>query len=237
MSVVALSSWRPEEVRGELERLEASLRENLSGAPGTLGEVARSALAAGGKRMRPRLVFAAAGLCGGGADAAESCRPFAMAVEYLHTATLLHDDLVDGATLRRGEAPAYVKFGPKEAVLAGDLLLARCLALVTGESSIAGAALVLAKATERMAIGEALEIGGGRGRGGGGAGGGAGRGGGAGGARRGAARPPPPLAGPPAGGRRRRRGVAGLGRGGWRGGGRAEGRQAKPQGAQHTRAQ
>lgn len=149
--------WRVEDLKTELDSLERALQENLSGAPGLLGEVARSALGAGGKRMRPRLVFAAAGACGAGLESAESCRPYAMAVEYLHTATLLHDDLVDGAQLRRGEVPAYVRFGPKEAVLAGDLLLARCLALVTGDNR-PEAANVLAKATERMAIGEALEI-------------------------------------------------------------------------------
>ena len=166
MSAVALAgSWRPEELDEELVQFEATLLDNLAGAPGTLGEVARSALAAGGKRTRPRMVFAAAGACGGGPASAEACRPFAMAVEFLHTATLLHDDLVDGARLRRGEAPAYVRFGPKEAVLAGDLLLARCLALVTDKGSgrspdayRSEAASILARATERMAIGEALEI-------------------------------------------------------------------------------
>ena len=152
----AAACW-PEDVTTELDLLEANLRSDLAGAPGTLGEIARSALAAGGKRMRPRLVFAAAGACGGDAATAVSCRPFAIAVEYLHTATLLHDDLVDGASLRRGEPPAYQKWGPKEAVLAGDLLLARCLSLVV-EDGMQGAASVLARATERMAIGEALEV-------------------------------------------------------------------------------
>lgn len=144
-------------VQHALETLERTLQTDLEAAPGVLGRVVRAALGAGGKRMRPRLVYLAHAVCGGGSDSLEPARRYATAVEYLHTATLLHDDLVDGATLRRGEPAAHRRFGPKEAVLSGDLLLARCLSLVAGTGDPEAMA-TLAGGAERLALGEAMEV-------------------------------------------------------------------------------
>ena len=140
-----------------MDRFDDTLPDDLGPAPGILQQVARRALAAGGKRMRPRIVYLAYLACGGSGDIDEACRRYAVAVEYLHTATLLHDDLIDGATLRRGEETAHRRFGPKEAVLSGDLLLARCLSLVAGGGNLL-AMETLARAAERLAVGEAMEV-------------------------------------------------------------------------------
>ncbi len=137
--------------------LEAHMKRDLALAPGVLGEVAREAIAAGGKRLRPRLVYLAHEACGGTKSGWETCGVYATAVEYLHTATLLHDDLIDGATMRRGKPAAHRRFGPKEAVLSGDLLLARCLKHITSPGDPA-AVSALARAAERVAIGEAMEV-------------------------------------------------------------------------------
>ncbi|MDF1561788.1 MAG: polyprenyl synthetase family protein [Deltaproteobacteria bacterium] len=137
--------------------LEDHMRRDLALAPGVLGEVAREAIAAGGKRVRPQLVYLAHEACGGDAEGWPTCGVYATAVEYLHTATLLHDDLIDGATLRRGQEAAYRRFGPKEAVLSGDLLLARCLMHITSPGDPA-AVSALARAAERVAVGEAMEV-------------------------------------------------------------------------------
>ncbi|RMG20454.1 MAG: polyprenyl synthetase family protein [Deltaproteobacteria bacterium] len=136
---------------------DATLPDELGPAPGVLQTVARTALRAGGKRIRPRLVYLAYLAAGGEGDIEAACRRYAVAVEYLHTATLLHDDLIDGASLRRGEVTAHRRFGPKEAVLSGDLLLARCLSLVAGGGNLS-AMETLARAAERLAVGEAMEV-------------------------------------------------------------------------------
>ena len=145
------------ELAPELARIETELLEHLGPTPGLLRQVVEGALRAGGKRLRPQLVLTTCAACGGSPAQIEGAHLYAIAVEYLHTATLLHDDLVDGASLRRGEQAAYRRYGPKEAVLGGDLLLARCLSLVS-TAPHREAVGILARATERMAIGEALEL-------------------------------------------------------------------------------
>jgi octaprenyl-diphosphate synthase len=148
---------RHDPVEQELAQIEEDLAEFAGQMPQTLASVVQSALQAGGKRLRPRLLLWSAKACGADDDTLQAGRRFAVAVEYLHTATLLHDDLVDGARLRRGEQAAHQRFGPKEAVLAGDVLFARCLSMIAELDSIA-AVKVLSRAAERMAIGEALEL-------------------------------------------------------------------------------
>lgn len=146
-----------DQLRSLLHQLETTLADDLGPSPSVLKVIAQRALEAGGKRMRPRLVYLAYAACQGTGDIETDCRRYAVAVEYLHTATLLHDDLIDGASLRRGEETAHKKYGPKEAVLTGDLLLARCLSLVAAGTSLK-AMETLALAAERVAIGEAMEV-------------------------------------------------------------------------------
>jgi geranylgeranyl pyrophosphate synthase len=133
-----------------LEELEERLQEAVVVDGGRVSEVAREALSAGGKRLRPLLVF----LCA----PPDRPPPYAagVAVELIHLATLVHDDLIDGAEVRRGRASAWHEFGPDAARAAGDYLFARAFAELTATGDFA-AVDVLARATLYLARGEALQ--------------------------------------------------------------------------------
>jgi geranylgeranyl pyrophosphate synthase len=128
------------------ERLEASVRSH----PGVVSAVGADALAAGGKRLRPLLVFLA--------STPDEDPPVAAgaAVELVHMATLIHDDLIDGAEFRRGRAAAWAAYGPDAARAAGDYLFARAFSELTATGDARSIAL-LAEATLCLARGEALQ--------------------------------------------------------------------------------
>jgi Geranylgeranyl pyrophosphate synthase len=105
----------------ELPGINAFLAAEADRLDGLVRDVARHTLLSGGKRIRPMLAILTARALG---HTAQDILPIACAVEMLHSATLLHDDVLDGATLRRGNTAAHVKFGAPEAILAGDVLLA-----------------------------------------------------------------------------------------------------------------
>jgi geranylgeranyl pyrophosphate synthase len=136
-----------------LEVLELRLEQAVASHPGVVGAIGRDTLAAGGKRLRPVLVYLATP-----PDARRGERPLAAgaAVELVHMATLVHDDLLDGAALRRGRPTAWAAHGESSAKAAGDHLFARAFAELTrtedpaAVSTLAGAALALAR-------GEALQ--------------------------------------------------------------------------------
>lgn len=133
-----------------LEEVEAELERAVSGYPGLVGRVGRDALAAGGKRLRPALVYLA--------SAPGSAPPAAAgaAVELVHMATLVHDDLIDGARVRRGHAAAWSEHGPAAAKAAGDHLFARAFA-VLAEGGSPEAVATLAAAALALARGEAMQ--------------------------------------------------------------------------------
>jgi geranylgeranyl pyrophosphate synthase len=115
----AASAWLPARMAVVEDRLA-----ELAGAYGpTLGEDAEATLKAGGKRMRPLLVLMAAG-----DDSGERAIRAATAVELLHMATLVHDDVLDGAPVRRGRPTVVARSGRERAVGVGDLLLSRAFA-------------------------------------------------------------------------------------------------------------
>jgi octaprenyl-diphosphate synthase len=115
-------------------------------------------VAAGGKRLRPLLTLASARLCGyePGPDAQRHVG-LAACVEFIHTATLLHDDVVDESTLRRGLASANAVFGNKASVLVGDFLFARSFQLMTDDGSLKVMA-ILSNASATIAEGEVLQM-------------------------------------------------------------------------------
>ena len=137
-------------IESYLEELEHRLEEAVAADGGRVAEVGREALAAGGKRLRPLLVF----LC----SPPDGPPPLAagVAVELVHLATLVHDDLIDGAEVRRGRAAAWHEFGPQVARAAGDYLFARAFAELAATGDF-DAVRVLAKATLFLARGEALQ--------------------------------------------------------------------------------
>ena len=111
-------------------------------------------IAAGGKRLRPLLTVAAARLAGARDD---ECLKLAAAVEFVHTATLLHDDVVDGSKLRRGKVAAHLIWGGSSSVLVGDFLFARAFELMVEAGSLR-ALHILAKASSVIAEGEVLQL-------------------------------------------------------------------------------
>jgi geranylgeranyl pyrophosphate synthase len=133
-----------------LEDLEDRLQATVRSHPGTVAAVGEDALAAGGKRLRPMLVFLS--------SRADAPAPLAagVAVELIHMATLVHDDLIDGAQYRRGRAAAWAAYGRDGAQAAGDYLFARAFAELT-ETGNAAAVARLAEATLCLARGEALQ--------------------------------------------------------------------------------
>ena len=133
-----------------LEALEERLEAAVATHRGVVAEVGAEALQAGGKRLRPLLVFLATPPSGQPNVAA------AAAVELVHMATLVHDDLIDGAAFRRGRAAAWSTHGPEAARAAGDYLFARAFAELagTGDHEAVG---FLATATLALARGEALQ--------------------------------------------------------------------------------
>lgn len=111
-------------------------------------------ISAGGKRIRPLLTMAFAALCD---DQSEAPKKLAAAVEFVHTATLLHDDVLDGSDLRRGKPAASKVFGNQASVLVGDFLFARASELVVETGSVE-ALEALARASRVMTEGEVLQM-------------------------------------------------------------------------------
>ena len=122
-------------------------------------QLAAHLVAAGGKRLRPLLTLASARLCGYAPQPDGPLRHVSLAacVEFIHTATLLHDDVVDDSLLRRGLASANAVFGNKASVLVGDFLFARSFQLMTEDGSLKVMA-ILSKAAATIAEGEVLQM-------------------------------------------------------------------------------
>jgi geranylgeranyl pyrophosphate synthase len=140
----ASSRWLPARL-GEVEEL---LREQSHGHGELLGADATTTLAAGGKRLRPLLVL----LCAG-ADGGEQAVRAGAAIELVHMATLIHDDVLDQAPLRRGKPTVAATAGRQRATALGDLLFARAFALLAGRGDKRAVA-PLAEASVALARGE-----------------------------------------------------------------------------------
>jgi octaprenyl-diphosphate synthase len=141
-------------VKDDLDDIEKALADNLNPYLDLVSEVAGHILFSGGKRLRPLLMVLSARICGYNGDYEKT---FSTALEYLHAATLLHDDVVDEATLRRGKPVAHSKWGTSITILVGDYLLARALSIsaATGRLRIVQ---TLAGLTENMSQGEVHQL-------------------------------------------------------------------------------
>jgi octaprenyl-diphosphate synthase len=134
--------------------VDATIRRRLDSDVALVRQVAEYIIAAGGKRLRPALVLLAAGATGyGGGHHIE----LAAVVEFIHTATLLHDDVVDESELRRGRKTANAEFGNAASVLVGDFLYSRAFQMMVGVKSMR-IMEVLADATNAIAEGEVLQL-------------------------------------------------------------------------------
>lgn len=133
-----------------LAEVDERLLDAVSHYPGLVAEVGTGAVEAGGKRLRPALAFLSS------SPDAEPPVAAGVAVELVHMATLVHDDLIDGAFVRRGRASAWSEHGAQVAKAAGDYLFARAFS-VLAEDDDADAVAVLADASLGLARGEALQ--------------------------------------------------------------------------------
>ncbi len=131
-----------------LDALESRLERAVEAHPGVVAAVGKESLAAGGKRLRPLLVFLAA-------DVPPPLEA-GVAVELLHLATLVHDDLIDGAELRRGRASAWSAHGVDVARATGDYLFARAFAELAATGDVRGVK-VLADTALCLVRGEAMQ--------------------------------------------------------------------------------
>jgi octaprenyl-diphosphate synthase len=141
-------------VSDDLEAIDCALAENLAPHFDLTREVAGHILFSGGKRLRPLLMVLAARLCEYAGDKAAT---FSTIFEYLHAATLLHDDLVDEASVRRGKPVANTVWDNSTAVLTGDFLLARSLSLAADTGKIE-VIRTMARITEMMSQGEIQQL-------------------------------------------------------------------------------
>ena len=142
------------QVGPEMAAIEEALTANLGAHLEIVRQVASHILFSGGKRLRPLLMVLCARLCG-----SESGREpfFSTVFEYLHAASLIHADLVDGAALRRGNPVAHSIWGNPIAVLVGDFLLARSLSIAS-ETEDPRVIRVIAGITENMSQGEIHQL-------------------------------------------------------------------------------
>lgn len=139
-----------EQVAPDLERVEAALEKNLEPNLELVRQIASHLLFSGGKRLRPLLMIHSARLCG---YAKGFEIEFSTIFEYLHAATLLHDDVVDESDLRRGKKVANRKWSAAKVVLTGDFLLARALD-IAAKTQLPEIISVIAKITQDMSQGE-----------------------------------------------------------------------------------
>ena len=141
----------------EMERVDATILERMDSKVPLIPQLAGHLIASGGKRMRPMMTIAGAMLGSGDAAARAPAVKLATAVEFIHSATLLHDDVIDESKLRRGRDTANALWGNDAAVLVGDFLFARAFELMVeaGDMTVLGR---LAAAAARITEGEIRQM-------------------------------------------------------------------------------
>src|SRR4051794_5705046 len=138
----------------DMAAVDALITERMASSAPTIPALADHLISAGGKRLRPLVAIAGSRICGAGDDA---CIKLATAVEFIHTATLLHDDVVDGSKLRRGKVAAHLIWGGATSVLVGDFLFARAFELMVETGSLR-VLDILARASGVIAEGEVMQL-------------------------------------------------------------------------------
>jgi octaprenyl-diphosphate synthase len=138
----------------DMHAVDAVIRRRLESGVPLIRQVAQYIVGGGGKRLRPMLLLLSAGAFGYGGPHRHE---LAAAVEFIHTATLLHDDVVDESELRRGRATANALFGNSAAVLVGDFVYSRAFQMMVEVDSLR-VLRVLADATNVIAEGEVMQL-------------------------------------------------------------------------------
>ncbi|MHC4448300.1 MAG: polyprenyl synthetase family protein [Planctomycetota bacterium] len=138
----------------DLKAVDAIILEHMQSEVDLIPQLAGHIIAAGGKRLRPMLTLVSARLCN---YRGRRHLPLAACVEFIHTATLLHDDVVDESDLRRGLATANALWGNKSSVLVGDFLFSRAFQLMVSDGSLE-VLRILSDASAIIAEGEVLQL-------------------------------------------------------------------------------
>jgi len=141
-------------IGNDLEKVDSEFRKNLKSEVPIISAIAEHLLLSGGKRFRPMLLLLSAKLCGYQGDHHIS---LASLIEFIHTATLLHDDVVDRAELRRGSLSANSIWGNEACVLVGDFLFTKCFSLMVENGNLK-ILRTISRATTLMAEGELEEL-------------------------------------------------------------------------------
>ena len=141
-------------VADDMLRVNAMILSRTGSDVSMIPEVANHLISSGGKRLRPMLTLATAGLSGYAGDGHVK---LAASVEFMHTATLLHDDVVDGSDMRRGKIAARIKWGNEASVLVGDFLLGQAFRMMVEVGSLRALDILSAAATV-IAEGEVMQL-------------------------------------------------------------------------------
>ncbi|MCB8820303.1 polyprenyl synthetase family protein [Microvirga rosea] len=141
-------------VSSDMERVNAMILSRTGSEVTMIPEVATHLISSGGKRLRPMLTLATAGLTGYEGDGHVK---LAASVEFMHTATLLHDDVVDESDMRRGKIAARIKWGNEASVLVGDFLLGQAFRMMVEVGSLRALDILSAAATV-IAEGEVMQL-------------------------------------------------------------------------------
>jgi octaprenyl-diphosphate synthase len=148
------STWLADLVAADLIEVDAVIRERLTSGVALVNQISTYIVSAGGKRIRPLLVLMFAQALG---FRGQERYELAACVEFIHTATLLHDDVVDESLLRRGRDTANARFGNPASVLVGDFLYSRAFQMMVSVKNLR-VLEVLADATNIIAEGEVLQL-------------------------------------------------------------------------------
>src|SRR5450432_1661743 len=141
-------------VAADMERVNTTILSRTGSEVTMIPEVANHLISSGGKRLRPMLTLAMAGLAG---YAGDGHIKLAAAVEFMHTATLLHDDVVDESELRRGRLAARMLWGNEASVLVGDFLLGQAFKMMVEVGSLRSLE-ILSSAAAIIAEGEVMQL-------------------------------------------------------------------------------
>lgn len=140
--------------REDMAAVDAIILERMQSPVGIIPNLAQHLVGAGGKRLRPLLTVSTAALCG---YEGINHHKLAAAVEFIHSATLLHDDVVDESALRRGKKPANLIWGNSASILVGDFLFARAFNLMVETNSMQALG-ILSNASSVIAEGEVQQL-------------------------------------------------------------------------------
>src|ERR1022692_3142785 len=141
-------------VAADMERVNATILARTGSDVTMIPEVANHLISSGGKRLRPMLTLAMAGLTGYSGDGHIK---LAASVEFMHTATLLHDDVVDESEMRRGKLAARMLWGNEASVLVGDFLLGQAFKMMVEVGSLRSLE-ILSSAAAIIAEGEVMQL-------------------------------------------------------------------------------